>query len=300
MVLLVSLLAAVSIDCANGMSSPAARRVLVTGGNAGIGLALCTKLASEDNCMVYLGARSEEKGRAAVASLKQACPAAKVEFLHIDVTSVESVKRAAERVAAGGKLFALVNNAGIGLGTATDGDLHSVIETNYYGALKVSKEFVPLIEDGGKLVNLGSGAASGYVSKNVGVATEAERMKLASSDVTAADIEAIIAKEKQASYSNDGYCVYSLSKACLTAHTMIQARENPSLTVSVCSPGFIKTAMTAGFGAKLEPDKGTISIRHCLFDVPHEKTGWYWGSDAKRSPLHKPRDPGTPEWQPDE
>ena len=34
------------------------KRVIVTGGNAGIGFALCKQLVSEDGCFVYLGARN--------------------------------------------------------------------------------------------------------------------------------------------------------------------------------------------------------------------------------------------------
>ena len=45
------------------------RHVLVTGGNAGIGLALCQRLVVESGCHVYLGARSAEKGKAAVAEI---------------------------------------------------------------------------------------------------------------------------------------------------------------------------------------------------------------------------------------
>jgi len=33
-----------------------------TGGNSGIGLALCKLLATEHGCYVYLGSRSAEKG----------------------------------------------------------------------------------------------------------------------------------------------------------------------------------------------------------------------------------------------
>ena len=45
--------------------------VLVTGGNSGIGLALCKLLVSEHGCYVFLGSRSSEKGRHAVNSIKE-------------------------------------------------------------------------------------------------------------------------------------------------------------------------------------------------------------------------------------
>ena len=51
----------------------------------------------------------------------------------------------------------------------------------------------------------------------------------------------------------------------------------------------------AGFGAKKPPEEGTVSLRHCLFaDLPQDVSGWFWGSDAQRSPLHTMRNPGEP------
>lgn len=50
-----------------------------------------------------------------------------------------------------------------------------------------------------------------------------------------------------------------------------------------------------GKGADLTPEQGTVSIRHCLFNQL-QGNGWYYGSDAKRSPLHLKRDPGEKEY----
>lgn len=78
---------------------------------------------------------------------------------------------------------------------------------------------------------------------------------------------------------------------------MWQARQHPKLVFGTVSPGFIDTKLVAGFGAKLQPSEGTVSIRHVMFGDLAGKSGFYWGSDAKRSPLHVGRDPGTPEFQ---
>ena len=76
---------------------------------------------------------------------------------------------------------------------------------------------------------------------------------------------------------------YGLSKAGLSALTLIQARELAPLTVTSLSPGFIDTAMTAGLGARLSPEQGCVSSLKCLFgDVT---SGFYYGSDGLRSPL---------------
>jgi hypothetical protein len=56
--------------------------------------------------------------------------------------------------------------------------------------------------------------------------------------------------------------------------------------------GFIATKLTEGYGATKSPDEGTVSIRHGLFGAA--VSGWYYGSDAVRSPLHFIRNPGEP------
>ena len=49
-------------------------------------------------------------------------------------------------------------------------------------------------------------------------------------------------------------------------YTALIARTHKDLMVSSCSPGFIDTAITKGFGASKTPDEGTKVIRHCLFN----------------------------------
>ena len=89
---------------------------------------------------------------------------------------------------------------------------------------------------------------------------------------------------------------FGLSKACLTAHTVILGKQHPNLAISCCSPGFIITALTAGCGATKPPEEdivANLAIKHLLLgDV--KGSGWYLGSDTQRSPLHYTRDPGDP------
>ena len=76
---------------------------------------------------------------------------------------------------------------------------------------------------------------------------------------------------------------------------MALAKEyNYKILVSSISPGWVKTRM-GGTQAELTPEQGTLSIRHCLFSQIGGN-GWYFGSDAKRSPLHLQRNPGEPEF----
>ena len=69
----------------------------------------------------------------------------------------------------------------------------------------------------------------------------------------------------------------------------------PHLTCTSLSPGFVKTNMTAGWGAKRSPEQGTVSYIKCLFG--EVVSGGYYGSDGLRSPLTVARDPGMPEYE---
>ena len=139
-------------------------RILVTGGNAGIGFALCSQLA-EKGCHVYLCSRSIEKGKAAVQQIMEKLgPTAKIELVQCDTSSNDSVAAAAGCVkeSLGGEtLFAIVNNAGCGLNQAGDVSVDNVINTNLYGPKRVCEAFIPLLQPAGaRIVNVGSGSTS--------------------------------------------------------------------------------------------------------------------------------------------
>jgi len=275
-------------------------RVLVTGGNQGIGFALCRQLAVEHNCHVLLSARSQQKGMDAVSKIDDAigktpgCNGS-VDFLKLDTSDDESVAAAAASFAAtvGGdnqkKLGAIVNNAGIGLNTGHSGD---ILNTNLYGPKRVCEHFMPLLDQkNGRIVNLGSGSGPMYTSS---LRTEADKALLCSGaegDATWEDIEKH-AKEKLNSTQN----AYGLSKGLLACYSGVLAREYPNLKVSCVSPGFIDTQMTSGYGASKSPEEGTLSIRNCLFEPLKHGSGWYYGSDGVRSQYHFMRNPGEPEY----
>ena len=96
---------------------------------------------------------------------------------------------------------------------------------------------------------------------------------------------------------------YGLSKACVNTYTFIMSRKYPNIIMNSCSPGWIETDLSRpgtdlGNGKRsgerpkgmLPVEKGTIAPIHLLID-DLEGNGRYYGSDAKRSPMHKSRDP---------
>ena len=86
---------------------------VVTGANTGIGRATALGLAGR-GWRVFVGARSREKGEAAVAGIRAATGSSFVWFLPLDLADLSSVRAGADSFLARGEpLHVLVNNAGV-------------------------------------------------------------------------------------------------------------------------------------------------------------------------------------------
>lgn len=294
------------------------RRILVTGANKGIGLAIVEAILSEQaDTFVYLGSRDVARGSAAAAELVRAHPdwKGRVEAVTIDVASDASVAQAARRVAEslrGDKLYGIVNNAGIGGGPH---DHALVLGTNTLGVRRVCEAFVPSVDpQGGRIVNVTSASGPTFVAT-----CSPERQRFFTDEqITWPRLQAVIdeciALSREASSGDKGAFAakglgdgspYGLSKACANSYTMLLAREHPSLRVNACTPGFIETDMTrhhaqssgkspAALGMKTPAD-GARSALHLLFGSL-QGNGRFYGSDGKRSPLDRYRAPGSPEY----
>lgn len=249
-----------------------------------------------------MGSRSLERGKKARSTIDSE----NVKVVKLDVSSDDSVRDAARELK-DQVLYAIVLNAGVGLahkGVTVD----DVINVNIFGAKRVVDAFVHLVDPKrGRITATSSGIASGYITgksfgKPIGYATAKDKRCLIRPDVTWAQIANVLKIEEDAGYGPDsnakGRCAYGVSKACLNAYILLLARQHPNLVCTSCTPGFIATAMTSGFNAKLAPKDGTRSLKHCLLaDLdPKKCKGWFFGSDAKRSPLATYRSPGDPEF----
>jgi NAD(P)-dependent dehydrogenase (short-subunit alcohol dehydrogenase family) len=104
------------------------RFILVTGGNKGIGRAVCERLVVEwPDTVVIVGSRDRDRGEQAVKDMVQStrCDPSRLSCLQIDTSSDESVREAAKQLSIQFdqqknemaqqpvRLYGVVNNAGV-------------------------------------------------------------------------------------------------------------------------------------------------------------------------------------------
>ena len=201
------------------------QRVLITGSNRGIGLALARHYLRRGDT-VLAGCRRPRAAKHLAALRKQHPDACHV--LRLDVNDDESVAGAAERAADRlDGLDVLINNAAVG----SVGDEHRLagldlaaslgtFRTNVLGPLRVARAFLPLLKRGchPRVVNISSGA--GRIAGRTGV----------------------------------GLYIYGASKAALNFVTRSLAFELKAdgVCVIAMSPGWVRTDM-GGPNARIAP-----------------------------------------------
>ncbi len=137
------------------------RLAVVTGATGGIGYETAFALAAA-GAEVVLASRDPAKGRAALARIAGALPAATVRFEVLDLASLRSVGDFAGRLLAGGRgIDLLVNNAAVmGLPRRRESEdgFELQFATNYLGHFALTGRLLPLLRRGGqaRVVNLGS------------------------------------------------------------------------------------------------------------------------------------------------
>ncbi|KAI3341012.1 putative short-chain dehydrogenase [Ustulina deusta] len=139
--------------------------VLITGANSGIGFEVANQLLADGSFHVLLGARSIEKGQAALTDLQSRNLPGTVELLHLDVADESSVVVAAKLVEEKhGRLDALVNNAGIARSQGTTAQqMVECFRVSAVGAQMMGDYFAPLLRKAAgtpRIVNVTSGAGS--------------------------------------------------------------------------------------------------------------------------------------------
>lgn len=133
---------------------------LITGGSSGLGLAMATKLVSQ-NIFTIITGRDKQKLDEVAASLGNLCFPLVMDMTQLDQLPGH-VKNIVDRF---GRIDVLINNAGINqkkdFVDVTDQDFVNILQTNLISVFSLSREVVKvMIEQGsGSIINISSMAA---------------------------------------------------------------------------------------------------------------------------------------------
>ena len=229
------------------------RTAFVTGGNRGIGLAICEGLAAR-GLPIVLGSRDEANGEAAARTLREQGGSVRVE--QIDVAEPDSIDACYERLRSDGvAVDVLVNNAGIypenDALDATIDQLDRAWTVNTRGPWLLVKKFVPdMIDRGyGRVVNMSSGSGS------FGEGLDPE------------------------------HAAYAASKSALNALTMTldaALPDGPDVKVNAMCPGWVHTRM-GGEAAPRTPEEGADTALWLATLSPDGPSGGFF-RDRERIP----------------
>ena len=249
----------------SSMEAHGKKVVLVTGGNRGIGKAICKGLLMQHPAGVHviLGSRNLDNGRQAAAdiSFPNIIDSSRIIVIQLDVTSDSSVQAAAKLVSSMGcKLYGIVNNAAVSPCTSTS--CKGLLDTNYFGARRVNEAFDHLLtKPGGRIVNVSSVGAPTYLSGCLfyfGVNGKRRELhhKLANPpmieggikelDAIASTTALVLCKPTLGTFLGAPVLrpkdhAYQLSKAFLNAYTVLHSKLEPYLIINSCCTGFIDT-----------------------------------------------------------
>lgn len=235
------------------------RTVLVTGANKGIGREIARQLGASGHS-IWLGARDEERGTQAATELQ--AEGIDARFVQLDIIDDASVAAAVARIKAdSSRLDVLVNNAGVGgdpvsqPGAERLDDIRPVFETNFFGTIRVTQAFLPLLRksDGARIVMMSSGLGSLALTINMSAPT----WGIAATG-------------------------YSASKAALNMFTVKLAKEllADGIKVNAACPGSVATEM-GGAGAPRTVEQGAaIAVRLATLDWMGPTGGFYHDGDG--------------------
>ena len=237
------------------------RVALVTGGNRGIGAAICRSLANQGASVAAGYSRNKEQAEGFLAELLEQGTEGSVHQGNIG--SADDCRRVVDEVHKRyGRLDVLVNNAGITIDKPVlkmdDEDWYKVLAVNLSGAFFMSKAALPYMveQEHGRIVNISS----------------------------------IIGQR-----GNIGQANYAASKSGLFGLTMTMAREAAKkcsdVTVNAVAPGFIETDMLESVPEKVldgirkqipagrlgQPDEVARVVHFLCADASGYITGQVWG-----------------------
>jgi 3-oxoacyl-[acyl-carrier protein] reductase len=211
-----------------------ARKVVVTGGSRGLGLAIARRLICDGYDVVAIARGLNDEFASTIEAAERARPGS-LQFVPFDLADVAAIPALVKTIRrAGGPIHGLVNNAAVGtagvLALMSAAEIERVVRLNTLSPIVLTKNVVRqmMVDGGGRVVNVASIVAfTGY----------------------------------------SGLSVYSATKASLIGFTRSLAREvgKRRITVNAVAPGFLDTEMT---GDMDEDDRARVARRSALRRLP--------------------------------
>jgi 3-oxoacyl-[acyl-carrier protein] reductase len=196
-------------------SWPAVRKVLVTGGSRGLGLAIVRRLICEGYAAIAVARKMSDQLATTLEEVERSRPGA-LQFVPFDLGDVQEIPNLVKEVRKqSGPIYGLVNNAALGtdgaLAIMHNSQIETLIRVNTLAPIVLTKYVVRhmMADGGGRVVNIASIVGfTGYT----------------------------------------GLSVYSATKASLIGFTKSLAREvgGRGITVNAVAPGFLDTELTRG------------------------------------------------------
>jgi len=223
------------------------KTAFITGVGRGIGKALAQEFLKNDWTVVG----TSQSGNVDYSDKN-------LRIFQLDLASVDSIKKCVESVASSHiKIDAQVNNAGVMLDPnetrLNPNELRQTLEVNVIGTADLTEKLIPLISNGGHIVNISSQAGS----------------------ITDMD-------DLNDSHSPYYYPAYKISKAALNMYTRTLAarlkHEGTDIVVSSVHPGWVKTDM-GGEEAPMSPEEAAAYIFKLASS--HPETGQFWFKGEK-------------------
>lgn len=218
------------------------KHVLITGANRGIGLELARHYADAGQQVIGVCRESSPE-------LQQV--ATRV-LAGVDVTSEEDVAHLTDTLE-DLNIDILINNAGVlqdeQLGAIDFDSIRWQMEVNAYAPLRVTQALLPLIPEGGRIVNITS--RMGSIADN----------------------------------DSGGRYGYRASKAALNAFGKSLSIDLRSRGIAVAQihPGYVKTRMV-GFSGMIGPDEAARGIAARIEALDLENSGSFWHSNGEPLP----------------
>jgi NAD(P)-dependent dehydrogenase (short-subunit alcohol dehydrogenase family) len=195
---------------------PTSKIALVTGGSRGLGKNMALSLAEKGNDVIVVYRNNENEANAVVAEIEKL--GRKAASVQLDVADSKSfdhffadITALLDRKWQRSTFDFLINNAGIDRASAikdtTEQDFDDLMNIHFKGVYFLSQKALPLIADGGRIVNLSTGLAR---------------------------------------FATPGYAAYASMKGAIEVFTRYLAKEVGvrGITANVVAPGIIHTDFT--------------------------------------------------------